>query len=73
MARSMIGAFAGLLAITQLAPPLFAVILALAFGALAGFWLERIAFRPFRRFRDEASLKSKANPRSDLAFVAGGF
>lgn len=57
----MIGAFGGLLAITQFAPPLFAVILiTLACGALAGFGLERIAFRPFRRFRDEASLKSKA-------------
>ena len=33
---------------------------ATAAGALAGFGLERIAFRPFRRFRDEASLKSKA-------------
>ena len=32
----------------------------LAAGALAGFGLERLAFRPFRRFRDEASLKSKA-------------
>ena len=57
----MIGAFAGLLAITHFAPPLFVVIfVALAFGALAGFGLERLAFRPFRRFRDEASLKSKA-------------
>ena len=57
----MIGSFAGLMAITQFAPPLFAVILiALAAGALAGFGLERLAFRPFRRFRDEASLKSKA-------------
>ncbi len=57
----MIGSFAGLMAITHFAPPLFAVILvALAAGAIAGFGLERIAFRPFRRFRDEASLKSKA-------------
>lgn len=57
----MIGAFAGLLAITQLSSPLFVVILiVLAVGALAGFGLERLAFRPFRRFRDEASLKSKA-------------
>lgn len=57
----MIGSFAGLMAITSFAPPLFAVILiATAAGALAGFGLERIAFRPFRRFRDEASLKSKA-------------
>jgi branched-chain amino acid transport system permease protein len=57
----MIGAFAGLWLITQFAPPLLVVILAvLACGALVGFGLERIAFRPFRRFRDEASLKSKA-------------
>lgn len=57
----MIGAFAGLMAITSLAPPLAIVILvALVAGALAGFSLERVAFRPFRRFRDEASLKSKA-------------
>ena len=57
----MIGSFAGLMSITAFAPPLFVVILvALAFGALTGFGLERIAFRPFRRFRDEASLKSKA-------------
>ncbi len=57
----MIGSFAGLMAITTFAPPLFVVILlAMAAGALSGFGLERIAFRPFRRFRDEASLKSKA-------------
>ena len=57
----MIGAFAGLMAITSFAPPLAIVILiALAAGAVAGFGLERVAFRPFRRFRDEASLKSKA-------------
>ncbi|HEY8907528.1 MAG TPA: branched-chain amino acid ABC transporter permease [Rhodoferax sp.] len=54
----MIGAFAGLWLITQFAPPLVVVILAC--GSLIGFGLERIAFRPFRRFRDEASLKSKA-------------
>lgn len=38
----------GWLAITYFAPPLFVVILiALAIGALAGFSLERIAFKPF--------------------------
>ena len=57
----MLGAYAGLLFITSTAPPLFAVLLfVLAVGAALGFSLERIAFRPFRRFRDEASLKSKA-------------
>ena len=63
----MIGAYAGWLSITIFAPPLFVVILiALAIGALAGFSLERIAFRPFRRFRDEASLKSKAMREATL-------
>ena len=57
----MLGAYAGLLFITSTAPPLFAVLLfVLAVGAALGFSLERIAFRPFRRFRDEASLNSKA-------------
>ncbi|MFZ3118921.1 MAG: branched-chain amino acid ABC transporter permease [Variovorax sp.] len=57
----MLGAYAGLLFITSTAPPLFAVLLfVLAVGAALGLSLERIAFRPFRRFRDEASLKSKA-------------
>jgi branched-chain amino acid transport system permease protein len=57
----MLGAYAGLVAIATFAPP-FAVVLLLvaAAGALLGFGLERIAFKPFRRFRDEASLKSKA-------------
>ena len=63
----MIGSYAGWLAITYFAPPLFVVILvALAIGALAGFGLERIAFKPFRRFRDEASLKSKAMREATL-------
>ena len=63
----MLGAYAGLLAITAFAPPLFVVVLiALAAGALTGFGLERIAFRPFRRFRDEASLKSKAMREATL-------
>ncbi len=63
----MIGSYAGWLAITYFAPPLFVVILvALAIGALAGFGLERIAFKPFRRFRDEASLKSRAMREATL-------
>lgn len=57
----MLGAFAGLILLVSLGPPLLAaVLLVLAVGAMLGFGLERIAFRPFRRFRDEASLKSKA-------------
>ncbi|MGQ9371608.1 branched-chain amino acid ABC transporter permease [Azospirillum sp. ST 5-10] len=62
-----VGAFAGLVAITALAPPFLAVLfIALAAGAAAGFSLERIAFRPFRRFTDEASLKSRAMRESTL-------
>jgi branched-chain amino acid transport system permease protein len=63
----MLGAFAGLLAITTFAPPLFLIILlVLIVGCLAGFGLERIAFRPFRRFRDEASMKSRAMREATL-------
>lgn len=62
-----IGAFAGLLLFTSFAPPLAAVILiVLAVGALAGVGLERLAFRPFRRFTDEASLKSRAMREATL-------
>jgi branched-chain amino acid transport system permease protein len=63
----MLGAYAGLLVITALAPPFMAVLLAVAaVGALLGIILERLAFRPFRRFRDEASLKSRALRESTL-------
>lgn len=63
----MVGAYAGLLAITAFAPPLTVVILiALAAGALAGVGLERIAFKPFRKFTDEASLKSRAMREATL-------
>ena len=52
-----IGAFAGLLLITALQPPLWLLLVGvLLSGGLAGVVLERLAFRPFRRFRDEASL-----------------
>ncbi len=62
-----IGAFAGLLLITALQPPLWMVLsLVLLSGGLAGVVLERLAFRPFRRFRDEASLKSKAMREATL-------
>lgn len=62
-----LGAFAGLLLITAAAPPLWLVLLlVLLSGGLFGLLLERIAFRPFRRFRDEASLKSKAMREATL-------
>jgi branched-chain amino acid transport system permease protein len=62
-----IGAFAGLLVITALAPPLAAVFLGvIAVGAFTGWGLERLAFRPFRRFRDEASQKSRAMREATL-------
>jgi branched-chain amino acid transport system permease protein len=62
-----VGAFAGLLMITAAAPPLAAVILlVMAVGALTGVGLERLAFRPFRRFTDEASVKSRAMREATL-------
>jgi branched-chain amino acid transport system permease protein len=62
-----IGGFAGLMAIMLFAPPLSIVVLiVLAIGVLAGFGLERLGFKPFRRFHDEASLKSRAMRESTL-------
>ena len=62
-----LGSFAGLLLLTALAPPLPVVVVAvLAIGAFFGFGLERIAFKPFRRFRDEASIKSRAMREATL-------
>jgi branched-chain amino acid transport system permease protein len=62
-----IGAFAGLRLITWIAPPVLAIVLmVLAAGAFVGIGLERLAFRPFRRFRDEASLKSRAMREATL-------
>ncbi len=62
-----LGSFAGLLLLTAVAPPLLVVVLAvLAIGAFFGFGLERIAFKPFRRFRDEASIKSRAMREATL-------
>ncbi len=63
----MLGAFAGLMAALPLAPPLIALILLVAaVGALLGCGLERVAFRPLRRARDEASLKSRILRESTL-------
>ena len=63
----MVGAFAGLMLITATAPPLLAVVLfVLAIGAVTGVGLERLAFKPFRRFRDEASLRSRAMREATL-------
>ena len=62
-----VGAFAGLVFITAASPPIWlAIVIALIAGGLAGICLERIAFKPFRRFKDEASLKSKAMRESTL-------
>ncbi len=62
-----IGAFVGLIVVTAFAPPLVVVLLiVMAVGAALGFGLERIAFKPFRRFSDEASLKSRAMRESTL-------
>jgi branched-chain amino acid transport system permease protein len=62
-----IGAFAGLMFIVAFAPPLAILLfLVLAVGALTGVGLERLAFRPFRRFTDEASLKSRAMREATL-------
>ncbi|NLH80832.1 MAG: branched-chain amino acid ABC transporter permease [Phyllobacteriaceae bacterium] len=62
-----IGAFVGLLVVTAFAPPLLVVLfVVMAAGAAVGFGLERLAFKPFRRFSDEASLKSRAMRESTL-------
>lgn len=62
-----IGAFAGLVLILLFAPPILVLVLMVgAVGALAGWGLERIAFRPFRRSRDEATLKSRAMREATL-------
>lgn len=62
-----LGAFAGLLLITSLKPPLWLLLVLVLFsGGFTGYVLERIAFKPFRRFRDEATLKSKAMREATL-------
>ncbi len=56
-----VGAFAALIGATALALPLWAIVpLVLAVGGLSGWAVDRVAFRPVRRFADEASLKSRA-------------
>lgn len=56
-----LGAFAALLAINTVTPPFVVLILIAAMvGAASGWGLERLAFRPFRRARDETSLRSAA-------------
>ncbi len=62
-----IGAFAGLVCINMIHAPLAIIIVAaLVAGGLSGIGLERIAFKPFRRFQDEASLKSRAMREATL-------
>ena len=57
----MLGAFAGLMAAITFAPPLIVLILIVAaVGAALGVGLERLAFRPLRRGRDEASLQARS-------------
>ncbi len=63
----MLGAFAGLFIALALSPPFVALLLMVAaVGAALGLGLERLAFRPLRRGRDEASLKSRALRESTL-------
>lgn len=56
-----LGAFATLVAVTTLKAPVWAALpLVAVVGLVVGLGIERVAFRPFRRFTDEASLKSRA-------------
>lgn len=62
-----LGAFAGFVCIKFLGGPLlFIIAAALLIGGVAGIGLERLAFKPFRRFQDEASLKSRAMREATL-------
>lgn len=62
-----VGAFAGVVIASSADIPLPLVLgLVCLTGALAGWALERAAFRPLRRFRDEASQKSKILKESTL-------
>jgi branched-chain amino acid transport system permease protein len=56
-----LGAFTILVGATTLKLPLWAIVpLVIAVGALAGWGIELAGFRLFRRYTDEASLKSRA-------------
>lgn len=56
-----LGAFATLVGATTLKLPLWSIVpLVILVGGVAGWGIERVAFRPFRKFTDEASLKSRA-------------
>lgn len=56
-----LGAFATFVGATSLRLPLWAIVpIALFVGAAFGVLIERLAFRPFRKFTDEASMKSRA-------------
>lgn len=56
-----LGAFTILVGATALKLPLWAIVpLVIAVGALAGWGIELAGFRLFRRYTDEASLKSRA-------------
>jgi len=69
-----LGAFATLVAATSLQLPLWAIVpVVLLTGAAFGWVVERAAFRPFRKFTDEASLKSRAVREATLlsSFAVG--
>ena len=69
-----LGAFATLVAATSLQLPLWAIVpVVLMTGAAFGWIVERAAFRPFRKFTDEASLKSRAVREATLlsSFAVG--
>lgn len=56
-----LGAFVTFVGAATLRLPLWAIVpMALAAGAAFGVLIERLAFRPFRKFTDEASMKSRA-------------
>jgi branched-chain amino acid transport system permease protein len=56
-----LGAFATFIGATTLHLPLWVIVPAvLLVGVVSGVLIERVAFRPFRKFTDEASLKSRA-------------
>ncbi len=62
-----LGAFLVLIGVTTLGLPLWAVIpLVLMAGGGIGWGIERLAFRPMRRFSDEAAIKSRAVRESTL-------